>query len=139
MKNDINEVKAIGNDIRQNNEKILLHRGKRADAIVKSMLEHSRTSTGVKEPTDINKLADEYLRLAYHGLKAKDKDFNVEMKTDFDETIGKINIVGQDIGRVLLNLINNAFYMGMKKQNQNIIAGYEPTVIVYPQKKSRIK
>ena len=74
------------------------------------MLQHSRTSTGVKEPTDINALADEYLRLAYHGLRAKDKKFNAEMKTDFDETIGKINIVPQDIGRVLLNLYNNAFY-----------------------------
>ncbi len=124
--NDINEVKAIGNDIRQNNEKILLH-GKRADAIVKSMLEHSRTSTGVKEPTDINKLADEYLRLAYHGLKAKDKTFNAEMQTDFDETVGKINIVGQDIGRVLLNLYNNAFYAVNEQKNKNSDS-YHPTV-----------
>ena len=78
----------IADDIKQNHEKII-HHGKRADAIVKSMLQHSRTSTGVKEPTDINKLADEYLRLAYHGLRAKDKNFNAEMKTDFDETLGK--------------------------------------------------
>ena len=108
-KGDVEEAKAIGSDIKQNLQKIN-HHGKRADAIVKSMLEHSRTSTGVKEPTDINKLADEYLRLAYHGLRAKDKDFNAEMKTDFDDSIGKINIVSQDIGRVLLNLYNNAFY-----------------------------
>ncbi|HSN09867.1 MAG TPA: hypothetical protein VLS85_12585, partial [Hanamia sp.] len=107
--NDIEEIKTIANDIKQNSEKILFH-GKRADAIVKGMLQHSRTSTGVKEPTDINKLADEYLRLSYQGLRAKDKSFNADIKTDFDETIGKINIIPQDIGRVLLNLFNNAFY-----------------------------
>ncbi len=97
------------NDIYQNLEKIN-HHGKRAGDIVKGMLQHSRISTGVKEPTDINKLADEYLRLAYHGLRAKDKSFNAIMKTDFDETIGNINIISQDIGRVILNLITNAFY-----------------------------
>ncbi len=97
------------NDIIQNDEKIN-HHGKRADAIVKGMLQHSRSSSGQKEPTDINALADEYLRLAYHGLRAKDKSFNATIKTDFDETIGKINIIPQDIGRVILNLINNAFY-----------------------------
>ncbi len=91
------------------------------------MLEHSKASTGIKEPTDINKLADEYLRLAYHGLRAKDKNFNAEMKTDFDETIGKINIVGQDIGRVLLNLYNNAFYAVNEQKSKNLIS-YEPTV-----------
>ncbi len=127
-KGDISEAKIIGNDIKQNLEKIN-HHGKRADAIVKGMLEHSKASTGIKEPTDINKLADEYLRLAYHGLKAKDKNFNAEIKTDFDETIGKINIVPQDIGRVLLNLINNAFYAVNEKAKQNI-EGYEPIVIV---------
>ena len=74
------------------------------------MLQHSRSSSGVKEPTDINALADEYLRLAYHGLRAKDKSFNAIMKTDFDESIGNINIIPQDIGRVILNLITNAFY-----------------------------
>ncbi|HWH62902.1 MAG TPA: hypothetical protein VNS50_06495, partial [Ginsengibacter sp.] len=104
--NDINQIKAIANDIKHNNEKIN-HHGKRADAIVKGMLQHSRSSTGVKEPTDINALADEYLRLSYHGLRAKDKSFNAEMKTDFDESIGNINIIPQDIGRVLLNLYNN--------------------------------
>ncbi|HEX4372225.1 MAG TPA: hypothetical protein VHZ50_02870, partial [Puia sp.] len=97
------------NDVIANEQKIN-HHGKRADAIVKGMLQHSRSSTGVKEPTDINALADEYLRLSYHGLRAKDKSFNATMKTDFDISIGKINIIPQDIGRVLLNLYNNAFY-----------------------------
>ena len=99
----------IANDVRQNLEKINLH-GKRAGDIVKGMLQHSRSSSGFKEPTDINALADEYLRLAYHGLRAKDKSFNATMKTDFDVSIGKINIIPQDIGRVILNLITNAFY-----------------------------
>ena len=108
-KGKYDEVKAIANDIIENEEKIN-HHGKRADAIVKGMLQHSRSSSGVKEPTDINALADEYLRLAYHGLRAKDKSFNATMKTDFDESIGNINIIPQDIGRVILNLINNAFY-----------------------------
>ncbi|HLG40350.1 MAG TPA: HAMP domain-containing sensor histidine kinase, partial [Chitinophagaceae bacterium] len=71
---------------------------------------HSRTSSGQKELTDINVLADEYVRLCYHGLRAKDKSFNASIKTDFDEKIGKINIVSQDIGRVILNLLTNAFY-----------------------------
>ncbi len=108
-KGNIDDVKAIAKDVIDNEEKIN-HHGKRADAIVKGMLQHSKASTGKKELTDINKLVDEYLRLAYHGLRAKDKSFNSEIKTDFDETIGKINIVPQDIGRVLLNLYNNAFY-----------------------------
>jgi len=128
----INDAIAISNDIKDNEEKIN-HHGKRADAIVKGMLQHSRTSTGQKEPSDINALADEYLRLAYHGLRAKDKSFNVAMKTDFDESIGKINIIPQDIGRVILNLINNAFYAvdEKKKQNQN---GYDPLVTVSTKK-----
>jgi signal transduction histidine kinase len=120
------------NDIFQNNEKIN-HHGKRADAIVKGMLQHSRSSSGVKEPTDINSLCDEYLRLAYHGLRAKDKSFNATMKTDFDESIGNINIVQQDIGRVVLNLINNAFYVVDEKKKQ-IDVGYEPTVSVSTKK-----
>jgi signal transduction histidine kinase len=106
----------IANDIKENEVKIN-HHGKRADAIVKGMLQHSRTSSGVKEPTDINALADEYLRLAYHGLRAKDKSlsdgqagFNADFKTYFDPNLPKVNVVPQDIGRVLLNLINNAFY-----------------------------
>ena len=114
-KGNIEEVKAIANDIKENEQKIN-HHGKRADAIVKGMLQHSRASTGKKEPTDINALADEYLRLAYHGLRAKDKSFNATMKTDFDESIGKINIIPQDIGRVLLNLYNNAFYAVTEKK-----------------------
>ena len=125
-KGNISEVKIILNSIKTNEEKIN-HHGKRADAIVKGMLQHSRSSSGVKEPTDINALADEYLRLAYHGLKAKDKSFNATMKTDFDETIGNINIIPQDIGRVILNLINNAFYATIEKQKQGL-ANYEPTV-----------
>jgi signal transduction histidine kinase len=127
-KGNTEEVKTIANDIKQNLEKIN-HHGKRADAIVKGMLQHSRAATGQREPTDINKLTDEYLRLAYHGLRAKDKSFNAEIKTDFDETIGKINIIPQDIGRVILNLINNALYAVSEKQKQNV-NGYEPTVAV---------
>jgi two-component system NtrC family sensor kinase len=103
------EALALAKDIADNEQKIN-HHGKRADAIVKGMLQHSRTTTGVKEPTDLNALADEYLRLAYHGLRAKDKTFNATMKTDFDPSIGLINVIPQDIGRVVLNLITNAFY-----------------------------
>jgi two-component system, NtrC family, sensor kinase len=132
-KGDINEAKAIGNDIRQNLEKIN-HHGKRAGAIVKSMLEHSRVSSGQKEPTDINKLADEYLRLAYHGLRAKDKSFNADFKTNFDETIGKINIIPQDIGRVLLNLFNNAFYAVSKPSKSLKGEQYKPIVSVTTKK-----
>ncbi|MCO5286157.1 MAG: ATP-binding protein [Chitinophagaceae bacterium] len=125
----------IADDIKANEEKIN-HHGKRADAIVKGMLQHSRTSTGQKEPTDINALCDEYLRLAYHGMRAKDKSFNCEMKTDFDSTLPKINVVPQDIGRVILNLINNAFYACAERKNlegfQKLqgLAPYLPTVTV---------
>ena len=112
-----NEVKELLSTLKDNEEKIN-HHGKRADAIVKGMLQHSRASSGQKEPTDINALADEYLRLSYHGLRAKDKSFNAMMKTDFDESIGKINIVPQDIGRVLLNLFTNAFYAVTEKAKQ---------------------
>ena len=108
-KGNIDEVEALTNDIMANEVKIN-HHGKRADAIVKGMLQHSRTSSGVSEPTDINALCDEYLRLAYHGLRAKDKSFNATLKTDLDETIGKVNVIPQDLGRVILNLITNAFY-----------------------------
>ena len=131
-KGNLGDAKAIANDVIENQEKIN-HHGKRADAIVKGMLQHSRSSSGVKEPTDINALCDEYLRLSYHGLRAKDKSFNVTMKTDFDTSIGKINIVPQDIGRVVLNLINNAFYAIGEKAKQNI-SGYEPTVTVSTKK-----
>ncbi len=118
QKGDIDEGFAIADDIKQNLEKIN-HHGKRADAIVKGMLQHSRTSTGQMELTDINALADEYLRLAYHGMRAKDKSFNADFKTEFDETLPKINVIPQDIGRVLLNLINNAFYAVDKRAKEN--------------------
>jgi signal transduction histidine kinase len=129
---NLNEVKAIANSIDENEQKIIFH-GKRADSIVKGMLQHSRSSSGVKEPTDINALADEYLRLAYHGLRAKDKSFNASMKTDFDDNIGNINIIPQDIGRVVLNLITNAFYIVNEKKNQGL-ESYEPTVSVSTKK-----
>ncbi|RYZ62915.1 MAG: GHKL domain-containing protein [Chitinophagaceae bacterium] len=127
-KGNYEEVKAIADDVKQNLQKIN-HHGRRADGIVKGMLQHSRSSSSIKEPTDINALADEYLRLAYHGLRAKDKSFNATLQTDYDITIGNINIVPQDIGRVILNLITNAFYaVNEKKQQQP--DGYEPTVSV---------
>ncbi len=135
-KGDIEEAKAIAADVKQNLIKIN-HHGNRAGDIVKGMLQHSRSSTGVKELTDINVLCDEYLRLSYHGLRAKDKDFNATMKTDFDESIGKINIIPQDIGRVLLNLINNAFYAVNQKlnaQSSQLKANYEPTVSISTKK-----
>jgi signal transduction histidine kinase/ligand-binding sensor domain-containing protein len=128
----LEEVKTIANNIADNEEKILFH-GKRADSIVKGMLQHSRSSSGAKEPIDINVLADEFLRLAFHGLRAKDKSFNATLKTDFDETIGKINIAPQDIGRVILNLLNNAFYAVIEKKNQGI-EGYEPVVSISTKK-----
>jgi len=127
-KGETDAAKAIAVDIKQNLEKIN-HHGKRADAIVKGMLQHSRSSSGVKEPTNLNALSDEYLRLAYHGLRAKDKSFNSTMKTDFDESIGNINIIPQDIGRVILNLITNAFYAVTEKKKK-LLTGYEPTVSV---------
>ena len=130
-KGNMDEVKAIAKDIKENEQKINFH-GKRADAIVKGMLQHSRANTGKKEPTDLNALADEYLRLSYHGLRAKDKSFNADFTTDFDESIGKINLVPQDIGRVLLNLFNNAFYAVNEKKKAPALKGesYEPAVSV---------
>jgi signal transduction histidine kinase len=122
----------ILNDIKQNLEKIS-HHGKRADAIVKGMLQHTRISSGQKEATDINALADEFLRLAYHGFRAKDKSFNAITKTEFDNTIGKINVMPQEIGRVILNLINNAFY-AVDEKKKTASDGYEPTVIVSTRK-----
>jgi signal transduction histidine kinase len=129
---NLDEVRSLANDIIGNEEKIN-HHGKRADSIVKGMLQHSRSSTGQKEPTDLNALADEYLRLAYHGLRAKDKLFNAMMVTDYDPSVGKINILQQDMGRVILNLITNAFYVVAEKKKQ-IPEGYEPTVTVATQK-----
>ena len=137
-KGNIEQVKIIAKDIADNEEKIN-HHGKRADAIVKGMLQHSRTSTGKKEATNINTLTDEYLRLAYHGLRAKDKSFNVTLNTDFDQSIGSINIVSQDIGRAILNLITNAFYAVTEKKKQQSVTPhlnheYEPTVWVVTKK-----
>ena len=131
-KGNLDDANEIANDIISNEEKIN-HHGKRADAIVKGMLQHSRSRTGVKEPTDINALCDEYLRLSYHGLRAKDKNFNTDFKTDFDESIGKIKLIPQDIGRVLLNLYNNAFYaVNEKKKTAN--ENFQPTVSVQTKK-----
>ena len=131
-KGNLEEIKIIANDIKDNEQKIN-HHGKRADAIVKGMLQHSQHSTGQKEPTDINKLADEYLRLSYHGLRAKDKFFNATLQTNFDESINLVKIIPQDIGRVILNLINNAFYAVNEKKQKNS-EGYEPIVSVSTKK-----
>ncbi|WP_020604148.1 sensor histidine kinase [Spirosoma spitsbergense] len=117
------------NDLKQNLQKIT-HHGGRASSIVKGMLQHSRASTGQREPTDLNGLADEYLRLAYHGLRAKDKSFNAQLKTDFDPSLGEISMIPQDMGRVLLNLFTNAFYAVHKRQKQAAEPGYQPTVSV---------
>jgi len=140
-KGNLEEVKAIATDISDNEQKIN-HHGKRADAIVKGMLQHSRISRGVKEQININVLADEYLRLAYHGLRAKDKSFNATMKTDFDESIGNVEVVPQDIGRVILNLITNAFYAVTEKKKASTGSAdnnlYEPTVSVSTKKKGDI-
>jgi signal transduction histidine kinase/ligand-binding sensor domain-containing protein len=131
-KGDINEAKAIAKDVKQNLEKIN-HHGKRADAIVKGMLQHSRSSSGQKELTDINALCDEYLRLSYHGLRAKDKSFNAKFETHLDPSLPKVNVVPQDFGRVILNLINNAFYAVSEKAKLQA-ASYEPQVIVSTKK-----
>jgi signal transduction histidine kinase len=121
--------KRIHNIEKTENQEKILHHGRRADAIVNGMLQHSRSSTGTKEPTDINALADEYLRLSYHGLRAKDKSFNADFKTQLDPSIGKVNVVPQDIGRVLLNLFNNAFY-AVKEKKKNDLNGYMPSVLL---------
>ncbi|MEJ7625239.1 MAG: tetratricopeptide repeat protein [Ferruginibacter sp.] len=128
VKGNLQEIQSIAKEIKENEQRIN-HHGKRADAIVKGMLQHSRKGSDLKEATDINKLADEYLRLAYHGLRAKDKSFNATLKTDFDKNAGNINIVPHDIGRVILNLITNAFYaVGDKVQSAG--SDYQPTVTV---------
>jgi len=126
------EAVAIAEDVKQNLEKIIFH-GKRADAIVKGMLQHSRKNTGQREEVNINALCDEYLRLSYHGLRAKDKLFNANFQTHFDESIGKINVVPQDIGRALLNLINNAFY-AVSERKKHADENYKPTVTVSTKK-----
>ncbi|MFC7357794.1 ATP-binding protein [Jejudonia soesokkakensis] len=132
---DMEEVKAILSDIKQNLEKIN-HHGKRADAIVKGMLQHSRKSTAEKVPTNINKLADEYLRLAYHGLRAKDKSFNATLETEFDESIGMVKVIPQDMGRVILNLITNAFYATNEQKNVTEDNNFKPTVSVSTKKQN---
>jgi signal transduction histidine kinase len=126
-KGNLEEVKLLAKDIKENETKIN-HHGKRADAIVKGMLQHSRKTSGQKELTDINALCDEYLRLSYHGLRAKDKSFNAEFETKFDTTLTPINVVPQDIGRVILNLINNAFYAVNERQKKEQDSGYKPLV-----------
>lgn len=134
---NLENAKELANDIAENEEKIIYH-GKRADAIVKSMLQHSRSSNNKKEPTDINALADEYLRLAYHGLRAKDKSFNATMKTDFDSSLTKVEVIPQDLGRVILNLITNAFYAVTEKKAYEVKnvsnTKFEPTVTVSTRK-----
>jgi signal transduction histidine kinase len=133
---NVQQAIEIANDIKANEEKIN-HHGKRADAIVKGMLQHSQSSTGKKEPTDINALCDEFFRLSYHGLRAKDKSFNATMKTDYDKSIGSINIIPQDIGRVILNLINNAFYAVNERHNAHssqLPAQFKPTVLISTKK-----
>jgi two-component system, NtrC family, sensor kinase len=124
-KGNMEEVKAIANDIKENELKIS-HHGRRADGIVKGMLQHSRSSNGLKEPVNLNALADEYLRLAYHGLRAKDKTFNASMKTYFDSKIGTINMIPQDMGRVILNLITNAFYAVTEKKKRLLATEGKP-------------
>ncbi len=136
-KGDIDEAKLIASDIKQNLEKIA-HHGMRAAAIVKGMLQHSRSSSNVKEPTDINALVDEYVRLCYHGLRAKDKTFNATITTDFDQAIGNVNIIPQDVGRVVLNLLTNAFYAVNEKKKSphplKVGEEFEPTVSVSTRK-----
>jgi two-component system NtrC family sensor kinase len=127
-KGNFEEVKEIAINVKENEQKINLH-GKRADFIVKGMLQHSRTSTGEREHTNINILADEFFKLSYHGLRAKDKSFNAEMITHFDPDLPKANVVQQDIGRVLLNLFNNAFY-AVNQKAKTAGSGYKPEVIV---------
>ena len=128
QKGNFEDAQQIAADLKENLSKIN-HHGKRAGDIVRGMLQHSRSSRGSKEPTDINALADEYLRLAYHGLRAKDKSFNATMDNDFDPSIGLVNIIPQDIGRVILNLITNAFYAVNEKKKREA-ANYEPTVSI---------
>lgn len=129
---DLEEVKAIAGDLKQNLEKIV-HHGKRASGIVKGMLEHSRAGSGEKVPTDLNALADEYLRLAYHGLRAKEKSFNADFRMEADQSLPKVSVIPQDIGRVLLNLINNAFYAVYDRSKKETDT-YKPEVIVTTKK-----
>lgn len=133
-KGDYEEVKALAKDVADNEQKINMH-GKRADSIVKGMLQHSRTSTGQKETTDINALCDECLRLSYHGLRAKDKTFNASFETKFDAHLNKINVLPQEIGRVILNLCNNAFYATTARK-QTAGTDYKPVVTIITENKN---
>ena len=124
------DVLALADDLEQNLEKITLH-GQRASGIVKGMLEHARTTTGKRQPTDLNALCEEYMRLAYHGFRAKDKDFNAELKTNFDPDLGLVEVVPQEMGRVLLNLFNNAFYaLNQRRSDTGSNETYKPSVWV---------
>ena len=134
-KGDLPEARAIAGDLKENLEKIN-HHGKRADGIVKGMLQHSRSSEGEKEPTDLNALADEYLRLAYHGLRARDKGFNASIETGYEPGLPRVEIVTQDIGRVLLNLLTNAFH-AVNERKAKDPEGYTPTVWVDTRKTAR--
>ena len=127
-KGNFDAVHALSSDLLNNAEKINYH-GKRADAIVKGMLEHTRGGDAEKKSTNINALVDEYFRLAYHSFRAKDKTFNVVMRTDFDPGVGEVNIVPQEIARVLLNLLNNAFY-AVSARAKDLPGKFEPTVTV---------
>jgi signal transduction histidine kinase len=131
-KGNIIEVKNILNNIQGNSEKIN-HHGKRADSIVKGMLQHSRVSSGHREPTDLSALVNEYMTLSYHAMRARDKSFTASMKTDFDCDLNKILIIPQDIGQVLINLYNNAF-QSMNEKTQMNIPGYEPVISVSTKK-----
>src|SRR5450432_1034315 len=132
VKGNLQEVNEIADNILLNEEKIL-HHGKRADAIVKGMLQHSKINTGIKEPVNINLLTEEYLRIAYNGENAKHKDFRIELKTDFDPGVQNIQTNPQDLGKVLLNLYHNAFYYVAQKRKSNLV-GYIPTIFVSTKK-----
>jgi signal transduction histidine kinase len=122
------EILSIADNINENEKKIIFH-GKRADVIVKGMLQHSRASTGLKEPIDLNRLVDEYLRISYQGVRTRDNSFNSRIETNYDQYITRINVIPQDIGRVLLNLYNNAFYAVTEKKKQHT-ESYEPNISV---------
>lgn len=133
-KGDWEEVKLLATDVQANEDKIN-HHGKRADSIVKGMLQHSRHSTGQKESTDINALCDEYLRLAYHGLRASDKGFNAQLSTELDPTVGSVKVLVQELGRVILNLINNAFY-AVHERKQKEGDAFTPQVTITTKKEA---
>jgi signal transduction histidine kinase/ligand-binding sensor domain-containing protein len=136
IQGNLEEIRSLAENIEENERKIS-HHGKRADGIVKGMLQHSRASTGQREPTDLNALVDEYLRLSYHGLRAKDKFINADMKTNFDPALGKVNVIPQDIGRVLLNIFNNAFYSVSEKKKE-LGEAFDPLITVMTRKSNQM-